>query len=91
MSTVDEVKNHLCKLLPKYIVRTNTDMKFNASYDDKSKIMIINEKKLFNSDSDVLTALFENTLFNLLWINFLYRIKNFYNKYLKLFYNNVKE
>jgi hypothetical protein len=54
MSTVDEVKNHLCKLLPKYIVRTNTDMKFNASYDDKSKIMIINEKKLFNSDSELL-------------------------------------
>ena len=64
MSTVDEVKNHLCKLLPKYIVRTNTDMKFNASYDDKSKIMIINEKKLFNSDSVVLTALFENIKYN---------------------------
>ena len=60
MSTVDEVKNHLCKLLPKYIVRTNTDMKFNASYDDKSKIMIINEKKLFNSNSNLLTVLFEN-------------------------------
>ena len=60
MSTVDEVKNHLSKLLPKYIVRTNTDMKFNASYDDKSKIMIINEKKLFNSNSNLLTVLFEN-------------------------------
>ena len=60
MSTVDEVKNHLFKLLPKFIVRTNADMKFNASYDDKSKIMIINEKKLFNLNSNLLTNLFEN-------------------------------
>jgi len=60
MSTVDEVKNHLFKLLPKFIVRTNSDMKFNASYDDKSKIMIINEKKLFNLNSNLLTNLFEN-------------------------------
>ena len=60
MSTVDEVKNHLYKLMPKYIIRTNTDMKFNASYNDKTKIMIINEKKLFNKDSNLLTNLFED-------------------------------
>ena len=43
MSTVDEVKNHLNKLMPKYIIRLNTEMKFNATYDDKTKIMFIND------------------------------------------------
>ena len=64
MSTVDEVKNHLLKLMPRYIVRINSDLKFNASYDDKTKIMIINEKKLFNKDSDILTNFFEDNKFN---------------------------
>ena len=60
MSTVDEVKNHLFKLMPKYIVRANSDMKFNASYNDKTKIMVVNEKKLFNKKSNILTDLFED-------------------------------
>ena len=64
MSTVNEVKNHLLKLMPRYIVRINADMKFNASYDDKTKIMIINEKKLFNTNSNLLTDLFEDNEFN---------------------------
>jgi hypothetical protein len=64
MSTVDEVKNHLLKLMPRYIVRINSDLKFTASYDDKTKIMIINEKKLFNSNSVLLTDLFENIKYN---------------------------
>ena len=64
MSTVDEVKNHLLKLMPRYIVRINSDLKFTSSYDDKTKIMIINEKKLFNKDSDILTNFFEDNKFN---------------------------
>ena len=64
MSTVDEVKNHLLKLMPRYIVRINSDLKFNASYDDKTKIMIINEKKLFNADSEMLTDFFEDPKLN---------------------------
>ena len=64
MSTVDEVKNHLLKLMPRYIIRINSDLKFNASYDDKTKIMIINEKKLFNADSEMLTDFFEDPKLN---------------------------
>ena len=68
MSTVDEVKNHLYNLMPKYIIRLNADMKFNASYDDKIKIMIINEKKLFNINSNLLTDLLENNEFNEMYV-----------------------
>ena len=64
MSTVDEVKNHLNKLMPKYIIRLNTEMKFNATYDDKTKIMFINEKKLFNHNSKFLTRAFDDKNLN---------------------------
>ena len=68
MSTVDEVKNHLYNLMPKYIIRLNADMKFNASYCDNIKIMIINEKKLFNINSNLLTDLLENNEFNEMYV-----------------------
>lgn len=64
MLTFEEVKNHLNKLMPKYIIRLNTEMKFIATYDDKSKIMFLNEKKLFNHNSNYLTEAFEEKNLN---------------------------
>ena len=55
MLNVNEVKAHLLNLLPKYIIRISTEMKFNAYYDQFSKIMLINENQLFREDSYVLT------------------------------------
>ena len=46
MLNIDEIKNHLYNLIPKFIIRIETDMKFNANYDPKTKIMSINEKRL---------------------------------------------
>ena len=60
LSNLDEIKSHLYKLIPKYIVRIETDMKFNANYDAKSKIMFLNEKRLFNDYSNRLSKIFDD-------------------------------
>ena len=44
MSNIDEVKNHLLQLIPRFIIRIYADMKFNANYDPNSRIMFLNEK-----------------------------------------------
>ena len=59
MSNIDEVRNHLYKLIPKYIIRIDSELKFNANYDPNSKIMTLNEKKLFNNNSISLNRIFE--------------------------------
>ena len=59
MSNLEEIKNHLFKLLPKFIIRIDTQMKFIADYDRNSKIMSLNEKALFNQTPLALTKLFE--------------------------------
>ena len=64
MLNLEEIKNHLFKLLPKYIIRIDTKMKFNADYDRNSKIMSLNEQNLFNQDSSTITDLLENKLHN---------------------------
>lgn len=64
MANVDEVRNHLLKLLPKYIVRIDTEMKFNANYDQKTKIMTLNEKRLLKLNSKILTKTFQNDELN---------------------------
>ena len=60
MANVEEVKIHLNKLMPKYIIRLNSEIKYNANYDYQNKIMILNEKKLFDLDSNYLTRIFED-------------------------------
>ena len=57
---VKEIKDHLIKLIPKYIIRLNTDMKFRANYSLGSNIMSINEKSLFKKDSIRLNKIFDN-------------------------------
>ena len=64
MLNLEEIKNHLFKLLPKYIIRIDTKIKFNADYDRYSKIMSLNEQNLFNQDSSTITDLLENKLYN---------------------------
>ena len=60
MLNINEVRADLLNLLPKYIIRINTNMKFIATYDKYSKIMFLNEFQLFKSDSIYLTYIFES-------------------------------
>lgn len=59
MSNIDEVKNHLLQLIPRFIIRIYTDMKFNANYDPNSRIMFLNEKMLFKLKNIYLTQIFK--------------------------------
>lgn len=59
MINIDEVRNHLIKLIPKYIIRIDTRMKFNADFDNNCKIMTLNERKLFNKSSKGLNKTFQ--------------------------------
>ena len=58
MSNIDEVRDHLLKLIPKYIIRLDSELKFNANYDPSSKIMTVNEKQLFKIKWKTLNKLF---------------------------------
>ena len=60
MLNIDEIKNHLNNLIPKFIIRIETDMKFYANYDPKTKIMSINEKRLLKRKSNILDIEFKN-------------------------------
>ena len=60
MSNIDEVRSHLYKLIPQYIIRMDSDLKFNANYDPNSKIMTVNEKQLFGLKSIILDTIFLN-------------------------------
>ena len=59
MINIDEVRSHLLKLIPKYIIRIDTRMKFNADFDNNSKIMTLNERQLFNTGSKGLNKTFK--------------------------------
>ena len=59
MINIDEIRNHLLNLIPKYIIRIDTRMKFNANYDPNSKIMFLNERQLFNTSSKGLNKTFQ--------------------------------
>ena len=59
MMNLDEVRSHLLKLIPNYIIRIDTPLKFNATYDINTKIMIVNESQLFNTSSTSLNKLFK--------------------------------
>ena len=59
MLNIEEVRADLLNLLPKYIIRIHTDMKFNATYDKYSKIMFLNEYQLFHKGFSYLTDIFE--------------------------------
>ena len=63
MSNLEKIKNHLFELLPKFIIRINTELKFLSDYDRNSKIFILNEKALFNETSSTITDLYENKEF----------------------------
>ena len=59
MSNLEKIKNHLFELLPKFIIRINTELKFLSDYDSNNKIFILNEKALFNHTSSAITYLFK--------------------------------
>ena len=56
---IKEIRQHLLQLIPKFIVRINTDLKFRADYMNKGNIMSINEKILFKSKSENLDQSFK--------------------------------
>ena len=47
LMTVDEIKQHLLDLLPTIIIQIDTTMNMRALYEEKTKIMVINELKMF--------------------------------------------
>ena len=47
LMTVDEIKEHLLDLLPTIIIQIDTTINLRALYEEKTKIMIINELKMF--------------------------------------------
>ena len=60
---IEEVKNHLLQLVPRFIIRIDSDMRFRANYTTKGKIMTINEKILFKCNSSWLDRLFKDKAF----------------------------
>ena len=49
LMTVDEIKQHLLSLLPSVIIKIDTNINLRALYEDRTKIMVINELKMFNT------------------------------------------
>ena len=60
MLNIDEIKMHLLKLIPKYIIRIDSEMKINANYEPNTKIMALNEKRIFKISSLLLNKLIED-------------------------------
>ena len=50
LMTVDEIKEHLFKLIPKIIIQISTTSKIHSFYENKTKIMGINEIYIFGND-----------------------------------------
>lgn len=64
MLNIDEIKNNLYNLIPKFIIRIETDMKFNENYEPKTKIITINEKRLLKKKSIILDNEFKKNIDN---------------------------
>ena len=60
MLNIDEIRMHLYKLIPKYIIRIDSEMKINANYEPNTKIMTLNEKRIFKISSLLLNKLIED-------------------------------
>ena len=50
LMTLDEIQSHLFKLIPKIIIQIAADFKVRAFYERKTKIMGINEVKIFGNN-----------------------------------------
>ena len=64
MLNIDEIKNNLYNLIPKFIIRIETDMKFNENYEPKTNIITINEKRLLKKKSIILDNEFKKNIDN---------------------------
>lgn len=49
LMTVEEIKEHLFNLLPTIIVQIDSNLDFRASFEKKTRIMIINEYQVFGN------------------------------------------
>ena len=61
LMTLDEIKKHLLELLPQVIIQIDTNINIRALYENKTKMMVINELKMFYNGFHVN----ENNLFKL--------------------------
>ena len=50
LMTVSEIKSHLEDLLPTIIIQIDTNINMRALYENKTKMMIINEYKMFSNN-----------------------------------------
>lgn len=56
---VKDVQSHLQKLIPKTIIRAETNINFKAYYDKVTNIMIINELLLFNQSISTMDYIYQ--------------------------------
>jgi len=56
---VNQVKSHLKKLIPKLIIRIESNIKFRAYYEQTTNIMIINELIMFQQTIESLNVLYK--------------------------------
>ena len=55
---ITQIKSHLKQLIPKFIIRAETNIKFNAYYEKETNIMILNEFRMFNQSIDFMDKIF---------------------------------
>ena len=56
---INQIKNHLKQLIPKFIIRIETNLDLRAYYDNNTGIMIINEYVMFNEKISFVDKLYE--------------------------------
>ena len=56
---INQVKSHLKTLIPKIIIRLETNVKFRAYFENETNIMIMNEKSMFNEKCKFLDIKFK--------------------------------
>ena len=55
---IEQIKSHLKKLIPKFIIRISTQINFRAYFDHATNIMVINELKMFGKKTESMNYYF---------------------------------
>ena len=54
----NEIKKHLLNLLPRFIIRTESKIKYRAYYESETNIMLINEREMFGKSIETLNDIY---------------------------------
>ena len=54
----NEIKKHFLNLLPRFIIRTESKIKYRAYYESETNIILINEKEMFGQSIDTLDEIY---------------------------------